>query len=57
MQDTVWRTKDGRTVLVSNMSTSHVVNAINLIERSSGWRQEYLERLKLELLIRAIKDQ
>lgn len=57
MQDTIWLTKDGRQLLVSKMDTSHILNCISKIERNrNGWRREYLERLKLELLIRSMKD-
>lgn len=55
MQDTVWITRDGRRILVSQMEDRHLHNSIALIKRSRGWRKQYLERLELELLIRAIK--
>lgn len=43
-------------IRVSDMSTSHIVNSINLINQSGGkWRGSYLERLELELLIRSLK--
>lgn len=57
MQDTIWICRDGRKVLVSQMSDRHLDNAIALVLRSSGWRREYLDRLELELTIRAIKRQ
>lgn len=53
MQDMVWTCKDGRSILVSQMETSHIINCIAKIERSRRcWRIEYLERLRLELFIR-----
>jgi hypothetical protein len=56
MQDKVWITRDGRQLLVSQMETSHVVACIAKIERSGcRWRPEYLERLRLELTIRALE--
>lgn len=40
------------------MTTSHIVNSIRLIHKSmftrKPWRTEYLERLELELEIRAM---
>lgn len=57
MQDTVWETRDGQKILVSNMETSHIQNCIAKILRSRrGWRREYLDRLRLELIIRSIKQ-
>ena len=56
MQDTVWVTKDGRRILVSQMDTNHIMNCIIMIVNSKkGWRREYLERLRLELIIRDIR--
>lgn len=53
----IWRTRDGRALLVSQMTLSHVINAIRLIERSGGrWRSEYLERLKIELIVKRLND-
>lgn len=55
MRDTVWICADGRRILVSQMTDSHLHNAIAKIRRSRGWRKNYLERLELELTIRAVK--
>lgn len=52
MQDKVWITKDGRRYLVRQMETGHIVNCIRMIQRNPGWRDEYLDRLLLELAIR-----
>lgn len=52
MQDRIWVTKDGRAIPVRHMTRSHVLNSISLIERRGGWRREFLERLRLELVIR-----
>lgn len=58
MKDTVWICADGRKVLVSQMEYSHLLNCITKIRRSrTGWRQNYLPRLELELTIRSIKRQ
>jgi len=54
VRDRVWRCRDGRRLLVSEMSDSHLVNAINLIRRSRGWRRQYLDRLRLEIEIRQL---
>lgn len=55
MQDTMWRCADGRQILVSQMETRHLANCINKILCSrNGWRRQYLERLQLELQIRAL---
>lgn len=56
MHDLIWRTKNGRLIPVSQMTTNHIYNAIALIERSPGWRVEYLDRLRLELEIRNMED-
>lgn len=59
MRDTLWTCRDGRTLLVSQMETSHVINSVNKIRRHAAegrpWRTRYLERLELELLIRQIR--
>lgn len=56
MKDQVWITRDGQRLLVSQMTTSHINNAIAMIQRSNrGWRRSYLERLELELRIRRIR--
>jgi len=58
MRDTVWTTREGKRILVSQMETSHVVNCIALIRRHAGrWRAKYLDRLELELLIRSIRGE
>jgi len=55
MQDTIWITKDGRVLLVSQMSTDHILNCIDKIRRDN-WRIEYLDRLLLELTIREVQS-
>ena len=53
MKDMIWICKDGRRMRITEMETSHIRNAIAMIERSvKGWRRSYLERLRLELEIR-----
>jgi hypothetical protein len=54
MRDTVWTCRDGRSLLVSEMTDSHLRNAINMILRHRRWRRSYLERLLLEEQIRAM---
>lgn len=56
MQDKVWVTRDGRKILVSQMETSHIVRCIAMILRNRNWRREYLDRLRIELIARSIKD-
>jgi hypothetical protein len=59
MFDPIWVTKDGKRLRVSQMTTSHIINCINKIQRHMAhgkpWRTEYLERLNLELELRALK--
>lgn len=56
MRDKIWVTRDKRRMLVSDMETSHVKRAIAMIERSTtGWRRGYLERLRIELIIRSLQ--
>lgn len=55
MQDTIWVTAKGEHIPVSKMTTGHIVNSINRIQRMRNWRREYLDRLELELLIRSLK--
>ena len=54
MRDRVWRCRDGRRLLVSEMSDSHLHNAVVMILRSRGWRLRYLDRLLLEIEIRKL---
>lgn len=56
MRDTVWHCADGRRLLVSEMSDSHLHNTIAKVRRE-GWRIKYLPRLEIELTIRAIKNE
>lgn len=57
MQDTVWTCRDGKKILVSQMETRHIHNCIAMILRHKYWRRKYLDRLQLELVIRAIKNE
>jgi hypothetical protein len=57
MQDRIWVTSYGEHIPVSNMSTDHINRCIASIQcerYGKGWRQEYLPRLQLELVIRAL---
>lgn len=55
MRDRIWRCKDGRTLTVAQMTTTHIIHSIRMIQRCSGWRRDYLPRLELELEIRKLK--
>lgn len=55
MLEMIWITREGRQIPVSRMTTSHIQNCIAKICRS-GWRQEYLERLRLEIEIRCLEN-
>lgn len=52
LDSTKWTSTNGRVIPISDMATPHIENAIAKIERSEGWRKNYLWRLKLELNIR-----
>lgn len=58
MQEMIWRTRDGRLYAVYQMETRHIRNCLNLMDRARRrgrrWREEYRERLELELEIRSI---
>lgn len=55
MYDPIWICRDGRRIKVGQMTDSHLANAIAKIERSrTGWRREWLGRLKLEQVIRSL---
>ena len=60
MRDTIWKCRDKRRILVSSMEESHIRNCIAMIENSIArgrpWRAQYLERLRIELVIRGSKD-
>jgi len=54
MLDLIWITKEGERLRISDMETRHINNCVAKILRSKrGWRREYLDRLLLELEIRA----
>jgi len=53
MRDMVWTCRDGRQLLVSEMSDQHLANCVRLIQLT-GWRRRYLDRLLLELDIRRL---
>ena len=58
MLDRIWETRDGTRILVSDMTTDHINRCIASIEcerYGKRWRREYLARLPLELVIRAIE--
>ena len=58
MRDKVWETRDGTRIVVSDMTTDHINRCITSIENGrygKGWRRGYPARLRLELVIRAIK--
>lgn len=49
----LWVTRDNREIKISDMSTTHITNSINMIKRSiksgKNWRVEYLPQLLTEL--------
>lgn len=49
----LWVTRDNREIKISDMSTTHITNSINMIKRSiksgKNWRVEYLPQLLIEL--------
>ena len=49
----IWVTRDNREIKISDMSTTHITNSINMIKRSiksgKNWRVEYLPQLVKEL--------
>jgi hypothetical protein len=54
MENRMWLAKDGRWIAISEMTDSHLANAIALIQRSGNWRREQLDRLLLEQQIRSL---
>jgi hypothetical protein len=51
----VWFTARGQAIPIPEMETSHIVNCIRKIQRSRSWRRDQLDRLQLELEIRALE--
>lgn len=51
-----WTTRDGRILHVSDMSTSHLINAVALFERK-GWHLPSLETMRGIINIRGGKEQ
>ena len=49
----IWVTRDNREIKISDMTTTHITNSINMIKRSiksgKNWRVEYLPQLVKEL--------
>ena len=48
-----WKQRNGTSIRVKNMSTSHLENAINIINREPNVRQSWKEHLLKELKSRA----
>ena len=45
-----WRTREGKLIPIKDMTSSHIINCIRMIERSGNtWRPQYLNILKEEL--------
>jgi hypothetical protein len=59
MRDMVWRTEDGKFIVIAAMKTAQIHSALRLIrkraEEGRPWRTEYIERLELELYIRGLQ--
>lgn len=48
LENQLWKTKDGRILPVSSMSTQHILNSLKKISRDN-WRTAYAVLLKAEL--------
>ena len=48
LENQLWKTKDGRILPVSSMSTQHIWNSLRKISRDN-WRTAYAVLLKAEL--------
>ena len=48
LEKQLWKTKDGRILPVSSMSTQHILNSLKKISRDR-WRTAYAVLLKAEL--------
>jgi hypothetical protein len=51
----LWETKNGRSIPVSNMETSHINSALAMILVTPDWRQGYAKLLIEELERRKLK--
>jgi len=51
----LWETKNGRSIRVADMETSHINNALAMILIQPGWRQGYAALLIDELERRKLK--
>lgn len=49
----IWVDKNGHKHPISKMKTSYIINCIRLIQRSNGWRKQYLNVLLKELKSRS----
>lgn len=47
--EAIWTTSAGKSIKVSEMATTHIINSIKKIKSSGGWRQEWLPILENEL--------
>lgn len=60
MMDRVWVTREGIRYRVSAMETRHIFNCLRMMDRARArgrrWREEYRDRLELELEIRAMRS-
>lgn len=54
----IWRTRDGRVMLVGEMSTEHIINCIRMLERNSNPLLEiYRPMFEKELAERKDKEE
>ena len=52
-RDKVWRTKDGKYIKICDMSTSHIINTLNMIKNKNIIAEKYLQKeLRLRKLNR-----
>lgn len=54
MTPTTWTTKDGQTLLISEMTTSHLKNTVRMLERKASRLQEQARANDEDLLTRAL---
>lgn len=57
MSDRTWTTKDGKELDVSDMTTAHIVNCVNMMERKIAiFKKEVVERDIVEEIFNKVKS-
>lgn len=41
-----WKTKDGRTILISDMSEAHIKNCMKIVGEDDAWYEIFTQELK-----------